>query len=126
VTFDAVLIISFGGPQGRDDIRPFLANVLRGRRVAPERVEQVAHHYELARSGDWSRRIAESFPIRERPVQTLIQPLRSDCSKSRHSRARGRLRVFAHSVDTNEPTIFTALEKQFGLEFVAGGGPAPV
>ena len=45
--FDAVLIVSFGGPQGLDDIRPFLANVLRGRRVAPERVEEVAHHYEL-------------------------------------------------------------------------------
>jgi ferrochelatase len=46
-TFDAVLLVSFGGPSGLDDIRPFLANVLRGRRVAPERVEQVAHHYEL-------------------------------------------------------------------------------
>jgi ferrochelatase len=45
--FDAVLIISFGGPQGLQDIRPFLANVLRGRRVPPERIEQVAHHYEL-------------------------------------------------------------------------------
>jgi protoporphyrin/coproporphyrin ferrochelatase len=45
--FDAVLIVSFGGPQGVDDIRPFLANVLRGRRVPPERVEEVAHHYEL-------------------------------------------------------------------------------
>jgi len=45
--FDAVLIVSFGGPQGFDDIRPFLANVLRGRRVSPERVEEVAHHYEL-------------------------------------------------------------------------------
>ena len=45
--FDAVLVVSFGGPQGPDDIRPFLANVLRGRRVAPERVEEVAHHYEL-------------------------------------------------------------------------------
>ena len=45
--FDAVLLISFGGPQGIDDIRPFLANVLRGRRVPPERVEEVAHHYEL-------------------------------------------------------------------------------
>lgn len=44
--FDAVLLIAFGGPQGPDDIRPFLANVLRGRRVAPERVEEVAHHYE--------------------------------------------------------------------------------
>jgi protoporphyrin/coproporphyrin ferrochelatase len=45
--FDSVLLVSFGGPNGPDDIRPFLANVLRGRRVAPERVEEVAHHYEL-------------------------------------------------------------------------------
>ena len=45
--FDAVLLIAFGGPQGHADIRPFLANVLRGRRVSPERVEEVAHHYEL-------------------------------------------------------------------------------
>jgi ferrochelatase len=45
--FDSVLVVSFGGPQGPDDIRPFLANVLRGRRVAPERVDAVAQHYEL-------------------------------------------------------------------------------
>jgi ferrochelatase len=45
--FDAVLVVSFGGPQGLADIRPFLANVLRGRRVPPQRVEEVAHHYEL-------------------------------------------------------------------------------
>jgi protoporphyrin/coproporphyrin ferrochelatase len=45
--FDAVLLIAFGGPQHRDHIRPFLANVLRGRRVSPERVEEVAHHYEI-------------------------------------------------------------------------------
>jgi ferrochelatase len=44
--FDAVLIVSFGGPQGMDDVRPFLANVLRGRRVPPDRLEEVAHHYE--------------------------------------------------------------------------------
>jgi ferrochelatase len=44
--FDAVLIVAFGGPGGPADIRPFLANVLRGRRVSPERVEEVAHHYE--------------------------------------------------------------------------------
>ena len=45
--FDAVLLISFGGPQGPDDIRPFLANVLRGRPVPPGRIEEVARHYEL-------------------------------------------------------------------------------
>lgn len=44
--FDAVLVVAFGGPQGPDDVRPFLANVLRGRRVSPERVEEVARHYE--------------------------------------------------------------------------------
>ena len=45
--FDAVLVVAFGGPEGPDDIRPFLANVLRGRRVPPDRVEAVAKHYEL-------------------------------------------------------------------------------
>jgi ferrochelatase len=44
--FDAVLLIAFGGPQAPSDIRPFLDNVLRGRRVAPGRVEEVVHHYE--------------------------------------------------------------------------------
>ena len=46
VPFDAVLIVAFGGPQGPADVRPFLENVLRGRRVSPERIEEVAHHYE--------------------------------------------------------------------------------
>lgn len=45
--FDAVLLVSFGGPLGLDDIRPFLANVLRGRRIPPQRIEEVAHHYEM-------------------------------------------------------------------------------
>ncbi len=45
--FDAVLLISFGGPQGIGDVRPFLANVLRGRRVPMARVEEVVRHYEL-------------------------------------------------------------------------------
>ncbi|HOM52347.1 MAG TPA: ferrochelatase [Phycisphaerae bacterium] len=45
--FDAVLIVAFGGPLGPADVRPFLANVLRGRRVPPHRVEEVAANYEL-------------------------------------------------------------------------------
>ena len=45
--FDSVLLVSFGGPQGPADIRPFLQRVLHGRRVAPGRLEEVAHHYEL-------------------------------------------------------------------------------
>ena len=46
-TRDAFLLVSFGGPEGEDDIEPFLANVLRGRRVPPERVQEVAQHYRL-------------------------------------------------------------------------------
>jgi len=44
--FDAVLLIAFGGPEQPEDIRPFLENVVRGRSVPPERLEEVAHHYE--------------------------------------------------------------------------------
>jgi ferrochelatase len=44
--FDSVLLIAFGGPDGPADVRPFLANVTRGRPVPPERLDDVAHHYE--------------------------------------------------------------------------------
>jgi ferrochelatase len=45
--YDAVLLIAFGGPDRMEDVRPFVANVLRGRPAPPERVEAVVHHYEL-------------------------------------------------------------------------------
>jgi len=45
--FDALLLVSFGGPEGIDDVIPFLENVLRGRNVPRERMLQVAHHYEM-------------------------------------------------------------------------------
>src|SRR5580692_12756614 len=46
-TYDALLVVSFGGPEGMDDVIPFLENVTRGRNVPPERLTEVAHHYEL-------------------------------------------------------------------------------
>ena len=45
--YDALLVVSFGGPEGMDDVIPFLENVLRGRNVPRERLLGVAHHYEL-------------------------------------------------------------------------------
>ncbi|HYO63395.1 MAG TPA: ferrochelatase [Pyrinomonadaceae bacterium] len=45
--YDAVMVVSFGGPEGMDEVMPFLENVLRGRNVPPERMREVAHHYEL-------------------------------------------------------------------------------
>src|SRR3954469_12862784 len=44
-TYDALLILSFGGPEGSDDVIPFLENVTRGRNVPRERLEEVAEHY---------------------------------------------------------------------------------
>jgi ferrochelatase len=44
--FDSVLIVSFGGPHGPGDVRPFLERVLHGRRVTPQRIDEVVHHYE--------------------------------------------------------------------------------
>ncbi|MGB8390410.1 ferrochelatase [Mycobacterium sp.] len=43
--FDAVLVLSFGGPEGPEQVRPFLENVTRGRNVPPERLDAVAEHY---------------------------------------------------------------------------------
>src|SRR5208282_3653067 len=45
--YDAVLIVSFGGPEGPDDVLPFLENVTRGRNIPRNRLLEVAEHYEL-------------------------------------------------------------------------------
>lgn len=45
-SLDAVLLISFGGPTHRDEIRPFLRNVLRSRRIPEARFDAVVKHYE--------------------------------------------------------------------------------
>ena len=69
--FDAVLYVGFGGPEGLDDIRPFLANVLRGRRIPPARIEEVAHHYE--RFGG----VSPITAITERQARALEAALRA-------------------------------------------------
>ena len=45
MTYDAILVVSFGGPESREDVIPFLENVLRGRNVPRERLLAVAEHY---------------------------------------------------------------------------------
>ena len=46
--YDAFLLLSFGGPEGPDDVLPFLENVTRGRGVPAERLAEVAEHYYAA------------------------------------------------------------------------------
>jgi protoporphyrin/coproporphyrin ferrochelatase len=44
-SYDGLLVLSFGGPEGLDDVMPFLDNVTRGRNIPRERLEEVAEHY---------------------------------------------------------------------------------
>ncbi|NUT48284.1 MAG: ferrochelatase [Saccharothrix sp.] len=46
MSYDALLWLSFGGPEGPEDVRPFLENVTRGRGVPPERLDEVERHYQ--------------------------------------------------------------------------------
>ncbi|GAB3810064.1 hypothetical protein GCM10027605_47100 [Micromonospora zhanjiangensis] len=46
MSYEAVVLVSFGGPERPEDVLPFLANVTRGRGVPPERLAEVAEHYQ--------------------------------------------------------------------------------
>jgi protoporphyrin/coproporphyrin ferrochelatase len=135
--FDSVLLISFGGPQGRDDIRPFLANVLRGRRVSPERVEEVAHHYELfdgvSPITELTRRQAEGLRVRlavaGRPLPVYIgmrnwHPLLADTLRTMHAdgvrRAIGFIAAAHHSYSSCQQYRENVAAAQGELE-AAGG-----
>jgi len=45
MNYDAILVVSFGGPESKQDVMPFLENVLRGRNIPRERMLTVAEHY---------------------------------------------------------------------------------
>jgi ferrochelatase len=66
VAYDALLLAGFGGPEGQDDVIPFLRNVTRGRGIPDERLEEVAHHY---------RHFGGVSPInaQNRELQTALQ-----------------------------------------------------
>jgi len=45
MNYDAILVVSFGGPESKEEVIPFLENVLRGRNISRERLRTVAEHY---------------------------------------------------------------------------------
>jgi ferrochelatase len=69
--YDAVLFVSFGGPDGPDDVMPFLENVLRGRNVPRERMLEVAEHYH---------HFGGKSPINEQNV-ALIEAVRAELDR---------------------------------------------
>jgi ferrochelatase len=72
-SYDALLVVGFGGPEKRDDVIPFLENVLRGRNVPRERLLEVSRHYE---------HFAGKSPINDQ-MRSLIAALRPELS-ARH------------------------------------------
>jgi len=65
---DALLLLSFGGPEGPDDVLPFLENVTRGRGIPRERLTEVGEHY---------LRFGGVSPINEHN-RTLFAAIRAD------------------------------------------------
>jgi protoporphyrin/coproporphyrin ferrochelatase len=68
--YDAFLLLSFGGPEHPDDVLPFLQNVTRGRGVPPERLAEVAAHYQ---------RFGGVSPINQQ-CRELVAAIRADFS----------------------------------------------
>ena len=69
LAYDALLIVSFGGPEGPEDVLPFLENVTRGRNIPRGRLLEVAKHYE--RFGGVSPLNAEIRALLAKLVQEL-------------------------------------------------------
>jgi ferrochelatase len=71
MNYDAILVVSFGGPESREEVIPFLENVLRGRNVPGERMLAVAEHYY---------HFGGSSPINQQ-TRELIAALEAELSK---------------------------------------------
>jgi ferrochelatase len=72
MTYDAFLLVSFGGPEGPDDVMPFLRNVTRGRGVPAVRLAEVAEHY---------RRLGGVSPINAQ-CRALLDALRVEFART--------------------------------------------
>jgi ferrochelatase len=70
-SYDAILIVGFGGPERREDVLPFLENVLRGRNVPRARMLEVAEHYNS---------LGGKSPINDQ-VRALIAALRTELDR---------------------------------------------
>jgi ferrochelatase len=65
--YQALLLLSFGGPEGPDDVMPFLRNVTRGRGIPEERLAEVAEHYHhfhgVSPINDQNRALIEALQV---------------------------------------------------------------
>ena len=109
--WDAIVLSSFGGPEGQDDVIPFLRNVTRGRGIPDDRLEAVAGHYRA--NGGVSPINAQNRALlgaleqelRERGIDTPItwanrnwEPYVADVLQSLHDQGSRRVLVLALSL----------------------------
>lgn len=103
--FDAVLLLSFGGPEGPEQVRPFLENVTRGRNVPAERLDDVAEHYLHFGGVSPINGINRALITELRAVQDLPvyfgnrnwEPYVEDCVKTMRDNGIRRAAVFTTS-----------------------------
>ncbi|MFI7481029.1 ferrochelatase [Kocuria sp. M1R5S2] len=108
--YDAVILSSFGGPEGQDDVIPFLRNVTRGRGIPDERLEEVATHYRAnggvspINAQNRALRSALEAELRARGLDVPLlwanrnwDPYVADVVRDCHARGMRRLLVLATS-----------------------------
>ncbi|NHU84443.1 ferrochelatase [Kocuria sp. JC486] len=108
--WDAVVLSSFGGPEGQDDVIPFLRNVTRGRGIPDERLEEVATHYRAnggvspINAQNRALLAALEAEMRDRGVETPIlwanrnwEPYVGDVVRQLHDEGKDRVLVLATS-----------------------------
>ena len=89
--YDAILVVSFGGPEGHDDVMPFLRNVAAGHGIPEDRLATVAEHYH--HFGGVSPINAQNRALIEALISARQQPRPSRLAARLRSRALGaRLR----------------------------------
>ena len=130
--------MAFGGPQGPADVRPFLERVLRGRRVTPERVEEVAHHYDLfggvspitgittkQAQGLAERLAAAGMPLPVHVGMRNWHPLLPDTLRKMHSagirRAVGFIAAAHHSYSSCQQYRENVIDARVALRSGTGG-----
>ena len=108
--WDAIVLSSFGGPEGQDDVIPFLRNVTRGRGIPDDRLEAVAGHYRanggVSPINAQNRALLAALEqeLRRRGIDTPItwanrnwEPYVADVLQSLHDQGRRRVLVLATS-----------------------------
>jgi ferrochelatase len=108
--YDAILLLGFGGPEGQDDVIPFLRNVTRGRGIPDERLEEVAHHYRhfggVSPINEHNRRLRSALEAELAARGTALpvywgnrnwQPYVNDALREAHDAGHSRLLAIATS-----------------------------